>query len=193
VHKDGASASNTYAYNWNFTSSYDGWKTSHGALTKNANDLQLVGLGASNPDAIQTDFGSEPIDGGGFQNVKIRFKRNKDGNGTWAGKLRWKTTRSGEDVFADGARSITFTSEPSDTGYHDYYITSSDLTSLATNWANSMITALEVEFTVGPDSAVTYNIDEISVYDTRRKSHHPFRYDSPSDVRGFANNWYRDY
>jgi len=201
LHKDGSSAANTYAYKWDFANTEDGWTKDTGTFTKHAANLQFTGTstGASGH-FIYTNFPSEPIDGSGFQSIKIRFWR-QDNPGTdqeqWSGKIRWTTTRSGEDSFETGSnsqRSVQFdASEPADTtNFYDHYVVPATLTADTNNWANSMITGLKLEFSTGVDSTVDYYIDEISVYDATR-THHPFRYDAPTNVRGYANSWYRDY
>jgi hypothetical protein len=196
LHKDGSSAANTYAYKWDFANTEDGWTKDFGTFTKHAANLQYIGS-SSTDHYIYNKFPSEPIDGSGFQSIKIRFLRQDDpSTESWQGKLRWTTTRSGEGSFETGTnseRTVQFASEPADTtNFHDHYIVPATLTADTNNWANSMITGLKLEFSTGVDSAVDYYIDEISVYDATR-THHPFRYDAPTNVRGFANSWYRDY
>ena len=193
VHKDGTSAANTFAKNWTFLNSANGWATGSGTITKHAANLQFTGS-ESTPHSIYNNFRENPINGSGYQSIKIRFYRNAYTAGqTWVGRFSWNHTLQHDDPWAAGgpARRVVFKgSAPATDAFYDYYITPSDLA--GKQWDGYQITGLRVEFTTATDAASDYYIDDISVYDATR-THHPFRYDAPTSISEFANTWYKDY
>lgn len=201
VHKDGTNAANTYEYKWTFANTEDGWIASggNGSVTKQDNphaNLIFVTAGSGAHQAIEIDFPSHPIDGSGFDEFKIRVMRvgpSTETNGTWKGTLTWKTEDSSfgfttVEAAAVGWGKVVISGEPSSGSFFDYY---ADLSALS-NWTTKWPTGLKFWFKTSADASETYYIDEISVYNSSRK-HHPFRYDAPTSIHKFANNWYKDY
>jgi hypothetical protein len=203
LHKDGDNAANTYEYKWTFANTEDGWIASggNGSVTKQDNphaNLIFTTSGSSGADqAIEILFPSHPIDGSGFDEVKIRVMRveGSDPGGTWRGRLGWIYEPYGSSDFnlvTIGATwnyvSELISNETADGVFEEHY---ADLSNM-TNWTGKQVTGLKLLFKEATDASETYYIDEISVYNSSRK-HHPFRYDAPTSIHKFANNWYKDY
>jgi hypothetical protein len=188
IHKDGDNAANTISHQWNFTNSQDGWVPYlgsdglSGSVTENSTDLQYNGGSVNH--YMDTDISYNPIDGTGFNKMKIRMKSAAAG-GTWTGNLHWTVVGESNQDLNDGHKVVAIPIEPG-TSYTDTYV---DLSG-DSNWTGNMINKLRLKFS-NETGADVYNIDEITVHDDTRK-YHPFKYEAPLEV-GFSNTWFKGY
>ena len=186
IHKDGPNAANTISHQWNFTNSQDGWVPylgGSGSIAENPTDLRYDG-GTGGSHYMDTDISYNPIDGTGFNKMKIRMKSDA-GGGSWTGNLHWTVAGEPNQDLDAGYMVVAIPTEPG-TSYTDTYV---DLSG-ESNWTGKMINKLRLKFS-NDTNTDGYNIDEITVHDDTRK-YHPFKYEAPLEV-GFSNTWFKGY